>query len=478
MELLKEYEKIWAIEYAEALLGWDAEVNMPEGAAEERGEAEASLSSLKRELVLSLGRHLDKFNPRDDREKGILRVLRRMIKYFSIPEEVLRRFRKVTSRAPVVWRRARARADFGIFEKDLREIIEILREMAEHLGYEDHPYDALVDLYEEGMRIKELDSIFNSLLPPLRGMLKRIMGRWPSTHPLERQKYSKESLEALIRELLDLLGFDRKHMRIDTSPHPFSTSIGLHDVRITVRYQDKNFKEPIMAAIHEFGHALYDFQCDASLRKTPVCRGASLGLHESQSRFWENMVGRSLPFASLLAELLRKYLFAVEPQELYIYFNTVRPSPIRIEADEVTYNFHIAVRYELEKELLEGSLDVRELPQAWNERMEKYLGITPSNDALGVLQDIHWSLGAVGYFPTYTIGNLLAAQLYYALPLDMEEVVEGREFDRLREWLKEKIHKWGAIYPPRKIIIMATGEELNPKYFIRYIKEKYLSRNH
>jgi carboxypeptidase Taq len=263
-------------------------------------------------------------------------------------------------------------------------------------------------------------------------------------------------------------------MRLDVSAHPFTIGIEPEDVRITTWYHGKDFRRSLLAVIHEYGHALYELQVSPLLYETPIRGQNSLGIHESQSRFWENVLGRSREFVEKITPFVKDILGyeKVDAEEIFKYFNIVRPDLIRVEADEVTYNFHILIRYEIEVGLIEGSIEVKELPQIWNEKYEKYLGVTPKNDAEGVLQDIHWSFGAFGYFPTYTYGNLLAAQLKYTVPELKEALAEGNPI-KVKEILREKIHQFGSMYEPTKLVKMVTGEELNPKYFLQYIKEKY-----
>ena len=321
-----------------------------------------------------------------------------------------------------------------------------------------------------------MEALFSELENPLKKELDRILSFWPQEHPLEEVKYRKEDMESLNKEVLTLLGFDWNYQRLNESPHPFTENIGLYDVRITTRYHQKDFRASLLAVVHEFGHALYERQCDPSLWKTPVCGGVSLGIHESQSRFWENVVARSLPFAEFIQPLVSKYLsIDVEPAELFHYFTLVRPSPIRVEADEVTYNFHILLRFRIEKGLMDGSITVDEVPEVWNSLMEEYLDVEVRNDAEGCLQDVHWSMGSIGYFPTYTIGTIVAAQIGERMKkeLDLEELISRGDFEPIRNYLREKIHRYGSIYPPKELLHRTLGEGINSRAFIRYIHSKY-----
>jgi carboxypeptidase Taq len=267
---------------------------------------------------------------------------------------------------------------------------------------------------------------------------------------------------------------------MDVSTHPFTETMGLNDVRITTRYEGSDFKKSIFSTIHEAGHALYNLQCDQSLSGTPLEGGSSLALHESQSRLWENLVGRSLPFIKLIAPLIRKQVtFAnrATADELYLYFNNVKADYIRVDADEVTYNLHIAIRYEIEKKIFGDELSVSEIPEFWNDRMEQLLGVGPTKDSQGVLQDTHWSSGLFGYFPTYTLGNLVSANIASKMREDLEEYEEDIKkgnFEPIKKWLRLKIHQHGSVYAPKVLLNNILNEGYNPDYFVTYIETKYI----
>ncbi len=488
-EILEKYRVIWAIGHASALMGWDLEVYMPPAGVKERSAASAELGVLSQKLLLdpefvSLVEKASEAELANDYERGLVRVLKREIdKMRKIPPEVLREFIKTTGEAQVVWREAKQKSDFSLFKPYLEKIVDLERKIAEYLGYEEHPYDALLDIYEEGVRVRDLDPLFDKLESELRKVIEKVLseGRYPQWHPLEDLAYRKDDLKELNLATLRLLGYPLgERARLDESAHPFTQSIGINDVRITTRYEGKDFKRSYLAVIHEFGHALYELQIDERLAMTPLASGVSLGIHESQSRFWENIIGRSKAFVTTVYPLIEKYLPFVSgygPEEVFLYFNVVRPSLIRVEADEVTYNMHIVLRYRLEKSLIEGSMEVSDLPSAWNDLMEKLLGIRPKNDAEGVLQDIHWSMGSIGYFPTYTLGTIAAAQIAEAIEKELgslDEVIRAKEFGRIRTWLREKIHRWGATYPPKDLLRKAIGSEYSAEPFIKYIRSKYL----
>ncbi|MFB6491075.1 MAG: carboxypeptidase M32 [Thermoproteus sp. AZ2] len=482
-QILDHYRVIWALGHAQALMGWDTETYMPEEGIRGRAQARAEIAELLQKLTLDekfvkLIEKAEEEKDLGDVERGVVRVLKRDLKYYQrVPPEINREFAKVTSEAFVAWRQAKEKAKFEVFAPYLEKIVELSRVIADKLGYEEHPYDALLDLYEEGLRSRDVDAIFSTLEPGIRRLLNRLEARgWPKSHPLEEQEYRREDAEAAIRDILEMIGYPKGRLRLDVSPHPFTTGIAApFDVRITVRYPPKDFKEPLMSAIHEFGHALYELGVDESLAFTPVGTGVSLGVHESQSRFWENMVGRGRAFVERISPILRRrlsFLDKYSDDDLFYYLNVVRPSYIRTEADEVTYNLHILLRYKLEKLMIAGEVKVAEIPELWNNEMERLLGIRPRNDAEGVLQDIHWSHGSIGYFPTYTLGNVIAAQIRAAMGF-VDEAVASGDFAKIKDWLRERIHRWGAVYPPKELVRRATGEEYNASHLLAYLESKY-----
>ena len=476
-ELVKRYRDIWALNYATSLLNWDMETYMPRGSFRERGEALAVLRTQIQRLYthpefISL---VESAKPQNDVERGIIRVLKRWIKFYTrLPKEFLEEESRTRAEAFQVWREAKEKSDFQMFRPLLEKIVELQRRKAEYLGYEDHPYDALLDLYEEGLTVKKCDRMFE-VVPEVSSLFSRVKEGYPERHPLEEVAYDEVLLGKLIEHVIRVMGFDFSRGRVDVSPHPFTINMGLYDVRITVRYEGRDFRRALMAAVHEFGHATYEMNVDPELWMTPVQGGVSLGVHESQSRFWENLVGRSMPFIRRFRgemEMALPFVRDYDDQELYRYLTLVRPELIRVEADEVQYVLHIFLRYRLEKSMIEGSLKVDELPQVWNDMMEELVGIRPPNDSLGVLQDIHWAHATIGYFPTYAIGSMLAAQIYR--DLDLREEVEEARFGEIMSRLRERIHRHGKVYAPDELVERATGEPLNPDHFLSYLREKYL----
>jgi len=470
-------------------MGWDFETYMPTSGTEERGMADSQLHILHKNLLLNkdfvgLVESAKKLDGLSDLEKGIVRVLNREItKQIKIPNELTQAESLERIRGNMAWREARQKSDFMMYAPHLKKMIEIKKQIADKIGYEKHPYDALLDSFEEDLKVDDLDKVFDELTPRIQKILKKLVdigSPFCKESKLAKSKYDIQSVDKLNHDILTLLQYDWKRFRMDVSTHPFTETMGLNDVRITTRYEGTDFKKSISSTIHEAGHALYDLQCDQSLSVTPLEGGSSLALHESQSRFWENIVGRSLSFVQLIAPMIRKQVnFAnqVTDHELYLYFNNVKADYIRVDADEVTYNLHIALRYEIEKKIFGDELSVSEIPEFWNDRMEQLLGVRPTNDSQGVLQDTHWSSGLFGYFPTYTLGNLVSAIMASKMRKDLEDYekdIKRGDFQPIREWLRLKIHQHGSSYAPKVLLKNTLNEGYNPDYFITYIETKYL----
>jgi len=470
-------------------MGWDFETYMPTSGTEERGMADSQLHILHKNLLLNkdfvgLVESAKKLDGLSDLEKGIVRVLNREItKQIKIPNELTQAESLERIRGNMAWREARQKSDFMMYAPHLKKMIEIKKQIADKIGYEKHPYDALLDSFEEDLTVDDLDKVFGELTPRIQKILKKLVdlgSPFCKESKLAKSKYDIQSVDKLNHDILTLMQYDRKRFRMDVSTHPFTETMGLNDVRITTRYEGTDFKKSISSTIHEAGHALYDLQCDQSLSVTPLEEGSSLALHESQSRFWENIVGRSLSFVQLIAPMIRKQVnFAnqVTDHELYLYFNNVKADYIRVDADEVTYNLHIALRYEIEKKIFGDELSVSEIPEYWNDRMEQLLGVRPTNDSQGVLQDTHWSSGLFGYFPTYTLGNLVSTIIASKMRNDLEDYekdIKRGNFQPIREWLRLKIHQHGSAYAPKVLLKNTLNEGYNPDYFVTYIETKYL----
>ncbi len=487
-QLLEKYRTIWALNYASALAGWDLNTYMPKDGANARGEMFAKINSLGQKLFLDKDfvrqiKRAENEKKLNDYEKGVLRILKRsLVIYKKLPPEFLEEFSRVVSKSQLVWESAKKSDNFSIFAPYLKKIIDLNLRQADYIGYKKHPYDALLDGYEENLLVGDLEKYFDSM----RGFLvdlSRYVKKSPNfflVHSLEKEKYSIDKMKKLNLDILSFLNADSNKLRLDISSHPFSEYLGRSDVRITTRYSDRDFKQSFSSVIHEFGHALYNLQCDESLDYSPIDRGHSLVIHESLSRFWENMIGKSENFIEnfhsnvvLLGSGFNKY----NSKDLYNYFNLVRPSLIRTEADEITYHFHIMIRFEIEKGLLERKIKIKDLPEVWNEKYKKYLGIIPKKASEGILQDIHWSMGNIGYFPTYSMGSSLSAQWKFYLEKDLGNINQLIKMNggikKIQNWLKNKIHQYGSTYTFKDLVKKSTGEEFTTKYFKDYLTKKY-----
>jgi len=488
-QILDAYKPMWSIDHATSLLGWDFETYMPKKGTEERGVADSQLQLLHKQLLLSkdfvgLVESAKKLEDLNDIEKGVIRMLDRDItRQLKIPKELTEAESLERIRGNMIWRQAREKSDFKMYEPHLQKMIEIKKQIADKIGYEKHPYDALLDAYEEELTVADLNKVFGVLTPKIQELLKKLVDSGSPFYKesnLAKAQYDIQKVDELNREILTLLQYDMERFRMDLSTHPFTEAMGLNDVRITTRYEGTDFKRSISSTIHEAGHALYNLQCNQSLSVTPVEGGSSLGLHESQSRFWENIVGKSRPFVQLIAPLIRKQIrFADQAtdEELYLYFNNVKPDFIRVDADEVTYNLHIAIRYEIEKKIIGAELDISEIPEFWNDRMEQLLGVRPTKDSQGVLQDTHWSSGLFGYFPTYTLGNLVSAIIESKMNKELKDYkqdISKGDFKPIREWLRLKIHQHGSVYAPKVLLKQSFNEGYNPDYFVNYMQTKYI----
>ena len=485
-DILKNYRQVWALNHSMAVLGWDMETHMPEGGAKPRGMASGQLAVMAQKATVEMDglvKKAEKAIDLDDMEKGVVRVLRRSLDYYmKVPPELVDEIQRVTTEATVVWRTARKKSDFKLFRPHLERIVQLQRKVADKLGYERHPYNALLDLFEEGFTVRDADAVYSKLIPETKKLLAKVTeaGVYPSKHPLESVKYDTEAMEKVNLGVVKMLKMPTERFRMDVSTHPFTTQIASDDVRITTRYEGVNFKSTLYSTIHESGHAIYGLGVDKKLAYTPVGDGASYGIHESQSRFWENVVGRSREFVRLVDPLLREnlpFLRGHEDEDLYRYFNTVRKSFIRVDADELTYNFHTALRYEVEKKVIAGEVGVSELPSLWSDTFDEYLGMRPKNDAEGVLQDIHWSGGSFGYFATYTLGNVVAAMIWHKMRNGalIRDALQKGDIMELKAWLGAHIHRCGSIYAPKELQQRVFGEAYNPDRLLEYLNAKFAS---
>lgn len=475
------------------LLHWDAETYMPEGGSAPRAKQIAELSSLVHEQRISpafkkcLERlvHLSsgsvKVKHLSREQKVNLREWHRdFIKLTKLPVEFVKTFSQVTSEASQIWRIAKKESNFQLFAPFLEKIVGLCREKAKILGYEEHPYDALVEGYEPCMTTTKLSALFSRLKNELVPLVRKIQKQKQPDDRFLKKAVADSVQQKMGKLLLSKLPLDPHYSRLDLSAHPFSLALHPHDSRITTRILPHGFMSNIFSILHEAGHSLYEMGLPVSRFGEPICEAASLSIHESQSRLWETIVGRSMPFWKFFYPLLQKevpdVLKGVPLQKFYSAIHKVEPSCIRVEADEVTYCLHVILRFEIEKELIQGSLEVDDLPEAWNAKMKELLGITPPDAAHGCLQDIHWSLGDLGYFPTYALGNMIAAQFFNAFARqhpNWEAQVEKGQFEPLRGWLKENVHVWGKTYYTDQLVKKVTGEPFSEKAYCLYLKGKY-----
>lgn len=477
-----------------ALLSWDQETYMPYEAVGERSEQLELLSGLIHdrltsrrmgELLAVAGASASSPSGPDGLpppERAFLRELYRIYRRNSrLPRRLVTELAKQIAIGQARWAAARKASDFRLFSSQLAAILALVRESASCLGWEEHSYDPLLDEYEPWMKTAEVERLFAGLRDRLTGLVQRIVGsrRKPNTAFLKADYEVGRQREFSLR-VLKAIGYDFQRGRLDESAHPFTTTLGRADVRLTTRYSRGFITSGIFGTIHEAGHGLYELGMADELAGTLLADGASMGMHESQSRMWENLIGRSLPFwrhfFPELQALFPEALSGIGVEEFYRGINAVEPSLIRVEADEVTYNLHILARFELEKRLIAGELSVEELPAAWNEQYRSLLGIVPPDDAQGVLQDIHWSMGSFGYFPTYALGNLYAAQLFQALRRDLSDLDQHLlrgEFAPPLAWLRDKVHRFGRAVPAAELCRQVTGRSLDPGCLLAYLQDKY-----
>lgn len=474
---------------AQAVLGWDQQTYMPPGGMVDRGNQLATLARLAHQKFTSeeVGRLLEDINNQvsqldpDSDEARLIKVVQHDYQKFTrVPTEWVAEFTQVTSMAQSVWEKAKANNDFTLFQPHLEKIIDLRQQYANFFSPYDHIYDPLLDDFEPGLKTADVQEIFDGLRPRQVALIKEVMDHQQVDDSFLKQSFPEQPQWEFGVEVITSFGFDWQHGRQDRSAHPFTTTFGIDDVRITTRFNRNGGISALFSTMHECGHALYELGVDPALRRTPLADGASMAIHESQSRLWENLVGRSLPFWRYnfprMKQMFPSELSNVDLERFYKGINKVEPSLIRVESDEATYNLHIMLRMELEIGLLEGDLVVRDLPEAWNTRMKEYLGLTPPDDSSGVLQDVHWSGGMIGYFPTYALGNLISVQFWECIQKDipdLDEQIQRGEFNPLLEWLREKIHRHGAKFQPQELVKKVTGSTIDPDPYLRYLKKKY-----
>lgn len=474
----------------ESILGWDEHTYLPASAGEYRAEQTTFLSGLAHkcwidpqfgEWLETLASDAKASDPTTDTSVVVHRLKRQRDKKVKLPQSLVEELSHTTVLGQLAWQESRRQNNFAGFKPHLEKMIFLKRQQAEALGYTEHPYDALLDDYEPDALTSEVAEVLNGLRQRLVPMVTtlQLSSKMPRTDILKRN-FPVELQEKFAMQVAEAMGFDFNRGRLDVSAHPFTTGLGPHDCRITTRYDEQFFNTAFFAVMHEAGHGLYEQGLPAEHYGLPLGETVSLGIHESQSRLWENLVGRSRSFWDHYYPIAQSiFPLALEHESLddfYFAINESRPSLIRVEADEVTYNLHILIRFELELALISGDLQVADLPGAWNEKYEKYLGIIPPNDAEGVLQDVHWSGGLIGYFPTYTLGNLYASQLFDQAGRDLgdiDEMFHRGEFKPLHKWLQSKIHSQGHRYSAAELIKNITDKPLSYEPLMQHLEKKF-----
>ena len=489
--------EIYRINSAASVLSWDQETYMPTGGGEARAEQIAVLQGIAHQKLTSpevqglLSQWIDPTTGQaadqpgetwDEPSRSLLReTWRDVSRAKKLPSDFVVKLSRECSLAQQVWVEAKQQNKFSLFLPNLQTVLQLKREEAQYLGYQDSPYNALLDVYEPGATIADLRPVFAALKARLVPLLKKItQSRVQVDDSVLHHSYDHTRQLDFGRLVLTAMGYDFSRGRLDLSAHPFTTSFHPTDVRVTTRVHEHELQSCLFSCIHEGGHGLYDQGLDQRYFGTPLGDSVSLGIHESQSRLWENCVGRSRPFWKFFYPILQQtfpdHLHTVSMDHFYGAINRVKPSLIRVEADELTYNLHIMLRFEIEQDLLENKTQPEDLPTIWNAKMKDYLGIVPPTDAEGVLQDVHWSFGAFGYFPTYTLGNLYSVQFYeqakQELPHLEDEIAAGQLLS-LRRWLEQKIHRWGRMFPPAHLAQRITGSTISPEPFLNYVEKKY-----
>ncbi len=490
-KLYKEYSdtlrKYADVEHSIAVLSWDKEVNMPPDGNAFRTQQIATLSGIAHEIATSerFGDVLEELHGNDkELDKEALKNVQLSHNDYQrgkkLSHEFVVRRSTVCSNAYHQWLKAREANDFNLFKDTLEEVVKIKREEAELVGYEGHPYDALLDEYEANYTAAMLDTLFTDVKAKLVDFVREIRGQEQVNDAFLLKHFPKQAQWDYSVDILKKIGYNFKAGRQDWSPHPFTTTFSPQDVRVTTRVSENDFNSLLWSSIHEGGHALYEQGLPAEKYGLPSSRYTSLGIHESQSRLWENNVGRSLPFWKAQYSNLQQHFptqFGNVPvEQFYKGINKVQSSFIRTESDELHYHFHILIRYELEKALLEDNLQVADLEDAWNEKYKAYLDIDVPSANQGILQDVHWAYGSIGYFPTYSLGSFYAAQFYHQATKDidgLEAQIQAGDSSKLLTWLQQNIHQYGRTYSALELCERTTAEALNFDYFYKYAVEKY-----
>jgi len=485
-ELIYEVSDIKA---AGAVLSWDQETYMPKGGIQERAEQLSTLNKIAHEkftspkigeLIKELKNEIKSLNDESD-DVRLIKVLNRTYnKAIKVPSSLVAEISKACSIGQQTWAEAKSRSDFNLFKPCLERLVELKKEYAKLFSPYNSIYDPLLDDFEPGLKTSDVKKIFSELRPQQVKFIQQIKRKKEIDNSFLFREYNVKKQLAFGENVITKFGFDWDRGRQDKSAHPFTISFGMNDVRITTRFDKQYLPMALFGTLHEAGHAMYEQNISQKLRRTSIGTGASWAIHESQSRLWENIIGRSKAFWKCfypeLQKIFSKSLSDISLNKFYKGINKVKPSLIRIESDEATYNLHIMLRLEIEIALMEDKINVADLPDMWNSKMNEYLGITPENDKEGVLQDIHWSMGSIGYFSTYALGNLISVQVWQKINQDIPDIssqIEQGEFSTLLNWLKNNIYIHGAKFEPQELVQKVTGSKINPAPYIQYLKQKY-----
>lgn len=473
---------------ASAVLEWDQETYMPPKGAEFRGRQLATLAAAAHDILTSeqlesvLTQLATATDLTPEQQANVALSLKDLEKNKKLPSSFVEEMSRQTSECFNAWIEARRKNDYSLFAPALGKMIALKQQQAKLYGYKDHPYDALLDDYEPGATVAMLDKVFAKIKDQLPAILDHIKAAGQVSNDCFHKNYPKQQQWDFSMDVLRKMGYDLDAGRQDYAEHPFTTSFSAQDVRVTTRVDENNYASMLWSTIHEGGHALYEQGLPAGEYGLPLGAAASLGIHESQSRLWENCVGRGLDFWHHFFPVLQGYfpgqLADVSVTDFFKAMNRVEPSLIRTEADELTYHFHVMIRYEIEKGLMEGAIDPADLPQVWNAMYQQYLGVIPPNDVKGILQDVHWSHGSFGYFPTYSLGSFYAAQFFRQAGIDipgLKEQLATGNYEPLLAWLRHHIHRHGRRYTSEQLCNMVTGEGLNTEHFMQYIRDKYVA---
>ncbi len=469
------------------IASWDSNTEAPKACFPYRSEMLSIVSgeyfSMQtgdeyKKVVNALYENMDDLN--DIQQKEIRKAKKDLDKIDKIPKKDFVEYSKLVNMSQREWEEAKENSDFNHFKPYLEKIIKFKKKIAKYRNPDEHPYNVLLDDFEEDMTIEKYDEFFKTVKEELVPFVKKILAVKDDEMPsFITAKYPKDKQKEFVEYLMGVFGFDYDKGLLKESVHPFTWNTHSKDVRFTVRYLENYVFSSIFAAIHELGHALYEQQIDDMFDMTNLKSGASMGIHESQSRFYENMIGRSRMFWEAhypkLQSMFSPQLKNVSLDDFYKGINRVDETFIRVEADELTYPLHILIRYEIERMIFEDEVEVDDLPALWNKKMKQYLNLEVEDDAQGILQDVHWSAGMMGYFPTYALGSAYSAQIYYAMreQLDFDKLVKDNDIEAINKWLQQNIHCFGKSMTPKEILKRVTGEPFNPKHYIRYLKEKY-----